>query len=141
MEGGEDLESKSTATPSSNEPATPSNNEPATPSNAERPSIFEVGGGSQQTPAQKATKRVSTYGRSSSRASRRGSKANSRKKSKSPKSPRSGRGTPRASGRDSTLNIVEDNVTGGISNLMATRRLSSLNDTSAFADNSTVTDH
>lgn len=98
------------------------------------------------------SKRSSAYPRSPDR-SRKASRA-----MKKSKSPRSGRGSARASPRNSprnvssrasraaatkraSSNVVEEDLTGGISNLLASRRLSSLNDKSAFSDNRSVVDH
>ncbi|CAM6087847.1 unnamed protein product [Calypogeia fissa] len=92
--------------------------------------------------------------RASNRASR--SPARSRNFSRSPtrkKSKLPGRGSGQNSPRKASSRAysaaspksastpVEEDLTGGISNLLTTRRLSSLNDKSAFADNASVADH
>lgn len=114
--------------------------------NDEKFSVPAAGGGR----VQRASNRVSTYTRSPDR-SRKYSRAPTRKKSKSPRPGRgSARNSPRkassraysvAAAAKNATTFAEEDLTGGISNLLTTRRLSSLNDTSAFADNTSVADH
>ncbi|CAM6093297.1 unnamed protein product [Calypogeia fissa] len=115
---------------------------PSTPTNdGEKYSVPAAGRG------HRASNHASTYTRSPAR-SRNFSRSPTWKKSKLP-GRGSGQNSPRkassraysAASPKSASTPVEEDLTGGISNLLTTRRLSSLNDTSAFADNASVADH